>query len=224
MIADLTSGLVVSCQAEPGSPLDSPSTLAALAASTVAGGAVGIRASGFDNIAAIKQAVPVPVIGLVKRRGHDVYITPTIEDALRIADAGADLVAVDATLRLRPDGTDMGTFIRKLAAVLPVPIVADVDEVAAAQVAADAGARFVATTMAGYSGATRPTEPDIALVSAVRSAVDLPVIAEGRYRSASQITQAFEAGAYAVVIGEAITDPGAITRRFISETLEKESR
>ncbi|MBX3028993.1 MAG: N-acetylmannosamine-6-phosphate 2-epimerase [Chloroflexi bacterium] len=215
----LRGGLIVSCQAAPDSPLDSATAMTDMALAAVMGGAVGIRANGVGHVRAIREAVTVPVIGLRKRRlpGIAVYITPTIEDARAIADAGADLVAVDATLRPRPDGTSTAAMIAVLARE-GIAVLADVDGLEAGLAAADAGAVAIATTLSGYTQLTSPTGPDIELVRRLVAASSLPVIAEGRYRRPEDVRAAFEAGATAVVVGQAITDPVALTRRLVEAT------
>jgi N-acylglucosamine-6-phosphate 2-epimerase len=205
----LRGGLVVSAQAPDGSPLADGSHLAAMARAAELGGAAGIRAV---EVAAVKEAVSVPVVGLRKRRveGSEVYITPTLEDAREVAAAGADMVAVDATLRPRPDGVDLASLV----ASLPVPVLADVDCLEAGLAAGDAGAAAVATTLSGYTGAAAPAGPDLHLVESLASALDCPVFAEGRIATPDQARAAFDAGAFAVVVGTAITDPVALTRGF----------
>jgi N-acylglucosamine-6-phosphate 2-epimerase len=217
----LRGGLVVSVQAPADSPLAEPVHMAALARAAAAGGAVGIRAAGVADVKAIRAAVDVPIIGLCKRRvpGSDVYLTPATEDALSVAEAGADLVAVDATARRRPDGRDGAEFVAALSADLPGRVLADVDGPAAGRAAWAAGAAAVATTLAGYvDGATPPADPDVPLVERLAAELDCPVLAEGRYASAGQVAAALEAGAFAVVVGTAITDPVALTRRFAAAT------
>jgi N-acylglucosamine-6-phosphate 2-epimerase len=181
---------------------------------------VGIRTEGLAAVTAIREAVLVPVIGLVKRRvsGSEVYITPELEDALAVAEAGADLVAVDATERARPDGRSGAEFVAALAAELPGRIVADVDRLSAGVAAAEAGAGAVATTLSGYTGGTSSTAPDITLVAKLAQEVSVPVLAEGRYASPESVSEAFAAGAFAVVVGAAITDPEALTRRLAAAT------
>ena len=213
----LRGGLVVSVQASPGTPLDAPEHIAAMARAAALGGAAGIRAV---EVAAVKDAVTLPVIGLRKRpvEGSAVYITPTLEDARAAAASGADIVAVDATLRPRPDGVELAALV----AELPVPVLADIDCFEAGVAARDAGAAAVATTLAGYTGAAAPTAsggaasdgPDLELVSALAAELDCPVIAEGRIATPEQARAAFDAGAFAVVVGTAITDPVALTRGF----------
>jgi N-acylglucosamine-6-phosphate 2-epimerase len=213
----LRGGLVVSCQAPPGSPLAETGHIVALARAAAEGGARGLRAEGTEDIAAIKEAVELPLIGLRKRRVPDseVYITPELEDARDVADAGADIVAVDATLRPRPGALDSARLMSELTHGLSAPVLADIDCVDAAQAARAAGATAVATTLSGYTGAGgAPEHPDVELVAYLAAELDCPVLAEGRYGSPEAVREAFEAGAWAVVVGTAITDPVALTRRF----------
>ena len=213
----IRGGLVVSCQAPRGSPLAETEHLVALARAAEAGGACAIRAEGSDAITAITAAVGLPVIGLRKREvpGSDVYITPTLEDARDMAAAGADIVAVDATLRPRPGGIEGKAFVARLARELRRPLLADVDSFEAGVAAEAAGAAAVATTLSGYtSNEAPPEEPDLELVSRLAAQLDCPVLAEGRYATPDAAQEALDAGAFAVVIGSAITDPVALTRRF----------
>ena len=206
----LRGGLVVSVQASPGTPLAAPAHIAAMARAAELGGAAGIRAT---EVAAVKEAVGLPVIGLRKRRmeGSDVYITPSMDDARALVAAGADIVAVDGTLRPRPDGVDLASLVAELA----VPVLADVDCLEAGRAAREAGAAAVATTLAGYTDNTpSPVDPDIHLVEDLAAEVDCPVFAEGRIATPGQARAAFDAGAFAVVVGTAITDPIALTRGF----------
>ena len=215
----LRGGLVVSCQASPGSPLAQSRHMVAFARAAAAGGAAGIRAEGLADIAAISEAVELPLIGLRKRRvaGSEVYITPELEDAHAVAGAGADIVAVDATLRPRPGRLDTQRLLGELTRELDRPLLADVDCVEAAVAARAAGAAAVATTLSGYTGAgPPPATPDVELVARLAAELDCPVLAEGRYATPDAVREAFEAGAWAVVVGTAITDPVALTHRFAS--------
>jgi N-acylglucosamine-6-phosphate 2-epimerase len=216
-LPELRGGLVVSVQAPGGSPLRETSHLVAMARAAEAGGAAGVRVDGAGCVAAIREAVALPIIGLRKRRveGSDVYITPEFEDALELAAAGADLVAIDGTLRSRPGGLPLAELVRQLSR----PVLADVDSLEAGVFAREAGAAAVATTLAGYTGAGPvPTEPDLALLRRLSETLDCPVLAEGRYGSPADVRSAFEAGAFAVVVGAAITDPLELTRRFVAAT------
>ena len=212
----LRGGLVVSVQARAESPLRDTAVMVALARAAEQGGAVAIRAEGAEDVGAIGDAVDVPVIGLRKRElvGSSVYITPELTDVEEIARAGADVVAVDATLRDRPGGMCPAEFIPAAGAVGP-PILADVDSYESGLAARQVGAHAVATTLSGYTGdGAVPDGPDLELVRLLVQALDCPVLAEGRYGSPESVRAAFDAGAWAVVVGTAITDPAAITRRF----------
>jgi N-acylglucosamine-6-phosphate 2-epimerase len=213
----MRGGLVVSVQAAPGSPLASPETMSAIARAAELGGASGIRAEGPDDVRAIRDAVSVPVIGLVKRDipGSPVRITPSLDDARAVVSAGADVVAVDATLRTRSGGITSHDFVAALAGELERPLLADVDSLEAATAARAAGADAVATTLSGYTGdEPAPDEPDLELVGRLAGELDCPVLAEGRYSTPDDVRAAFDAGAFAVVVGTAITDPIVLTRRF----------
>src|SRR5690606_16761051 len=110
----------------------------------VAGGAASVRVRGVADVEAVKRAVGVPVIGLTKRGSTGVYITPYLSDAVALEAAGADVIAVDATLRPRPDSAPMDELLRRLKQVVHAPILADVDSVEAGMRAVDAGADLVA--------------------------------------------------------------------------------
>lgn len=208
---------MVSVQAPDGSPLGRTEHLVAIARAAEAGGAAGIRAEGGTDVAAIRGAVAVPVIGLRKRpaEGSQVYITPQLEDAREVAAAGADVIALDGTARPRPEDEEVAELIAGVAGELGRPVLADVDSADAAVAARRAGAAAVATTLAGYTGpGPVPSEPDLELVKHLAAELDCPVFAEGRYSSPEAVGAAFDAGAFAVVVGAAISDPLALTRRF----------
>jgi N-acylglucosamine-6-phosphate 2-epimerase len=218
----LAGGLVVSCQAPPGSPLRRPDVMAAMAQAAEQAGAVGIRAEGAADIMAVRAACSLPIIGIRKRFGgtSDVFITATMTDVTEVVEAGADVVAVDGTLRPRPDGLSTAAFLDQVVAV-GIPVMADVDNAAAATAAADRGVHLIATTLAGYTDreSPGPTTPDIDLVASIRSALpDALIVAEGRYSTPDDLAAAFAAGAYAVVVGTAITDTLDLARRFARAT------
>ncbi|MEU4192595.1 putative N-acetylmannosamine-6-phosphate 2-epimerase [Kribbella sp. NPDC026611] len=207
--------LVVSCQAGPGNPLHSPTSMALMAKAAAAGGAGAIRANGPDDIAAIRAVTDLPIIGIHKLGDPaGVFITPTYESAIAVVAAGADLVALDATLRPRPDGQSLGAQITRIHDELGVPVLADVDTLDAGLAARDAGADLVATTLSGYTNGRTPTGPDVELVRQLATKLDCPVVAEGRIRTPEDVRDVRAAGAYAVVVGHAITNPMDITARL----------
>jgi N-acylglucosamine-6-phosphate 2-epimerase len=209
--------IVVSCQAAPGSPLHGPVTMAAMAQAAVAGGAAAIRANGARDIAAIRAAVGVPVLGIDKSGNPaGVFITPDVESAAAIVAAGAQVVAMDGTLRPRADGRTFGEHVADIHERLGVEVMADTDSFEAGIAAREAGADLVATTLSGYTGSGAvPEGPDVELVARLSAALDCPVIAEGRYWTPADVQAGFDAGAHAIVVGTAITNPEAITRRFV---------
>ncbi|MFJ2373125.1 N-acetylmannosamine-6-phosphate 2-epimerase [Streptomyces sp. NPDC087769] len=212
----LRGKLIVSCQAPPGDPMRETGTLVRLARSAVAGGGAAIRANEPEVVAAIAGAVDLPVIGLWKDGDVGVYITPTVRHALALAEAGADVVAADATDRPRPDGS---TFAELVAAVhgAGALVMADVSTLAEGITAAAQGADFVSTTLSGYvPGPPEQPGPDLGLVAALAAAIDVPVVAEGRINTPEDATEALARGAHSVVVGTAITAPTALTARFVA--------
>ena len=212
----LRSRLIVSCQAYPGEPMRDPRTTAQVAQSAVIGGAAAVRVQGLSDIALVRSAVEVPVIGLWKD-GHDgVFITPTLHHALACAGAGAHIVALDGTRRERPDGLSLKETITGVHRGSPALVMADCGSVEDALAAADAGADIIGTTLAGYTGEREKTcGPDLEFLRELAE-LDLgrPVIAEGRIHTPAQGRAALEAGAFAVVVGTAITHPATITGWF----------
>ena len=212
----LRSSLIVSCQAYPGEPMRDPRTTAQVAQSAVIGGAAAVRVQGIGDIQAVRSAVEVPVIGLWKD-GHDgVFITPTLHHALACAAAGAHIVALDGTRRERPDGLSLAETIDGVHRQSPALVMADCGSAADALAAAEAGADIIGTTLAGYTGERPKTDgPDLQLLHEL-AALELgrPVIAEGRIHIPAQGRAALDAGAFAVVVGTAITHPATITGWF----------
>ncbi len=209
--------LVVSCQAREDNPLHGPAFMRAMALAAVQGGAGGIRAEGVADIAAIRAALDLPLIGLLKRwdARFEVYITPGFADAAAIVAAGSDVVALDATAGTR-DGEPVPVLIARIKAELGVAVMADIATLEEGLAAESAGADYVGTTLSGYTPATKHLHdgPDLELVSALAARCRVPVIAEGRYDRPALVAEAFARGAHAVVVGTAITNPREITRGF----------
>lgn len=216
VIDALAGGLIVSCQAYPGEPLRHPDTMARMADAVVAGGAVGIRAQGVDDISTIKSHTTVPLIGLWKEGTDGVFITPTLRHATAVREAGADIVALDGTRRARPDGLTLATTITRLRDSAPTVVMADCSSLDDALAARDAGADIIGTTLAGYTDYRPMTDgPDLDLLAQLVSRLpDVPIIAEGRVHTPAQARAALDTGAYAVVVGTAITHPTTITGWF----------
>jgi N-acylglucosamine-6-phosphate 2-epimerase len=225
MLDLLAGGLVVSCQPLPDvpeDPLRDPHVQARIAAAVVHAGAVAIRVNGPD-ITAASVTVAVPVIGLWKQAppgvtlATGVVITPTARLAIAAADAGAGMVAVDATDRPRPE--PFAARVASLRAETQALVLADVSTAEEGVAAADAGADAVATTLSGIVPGTGPTDrPDLDLVERLACRLHVPVIAEGRYRTAADVAAGFDAGAHAVVVGNAATSPLWIVRQLVRDS------
>lgn len=215
-VADTLRGqLIVSCQAYPGEPMRTPDTMARVALAAEAGGAAGIRCQGLADISAIRGQVQVPVIGLWKDGDSGAVITPSLRHARSCIWAGADVVAIDATDRPRQDGLSFAETVSALHAEGGV-VMADCGSPSDADRAVDAGAGLLSTTLAGYTPQRGRTEgPDLeVLAQIVQAHPRVPVVAEGRIRSPEDVVAAFDAGAWAAVVGTAITHPTSITERF----------
>jgi N-acylglucosamine-6-phosphate 2-epimerase len=210
--------LIVSCQALSDEPLFGAEIMARMALAARQGGAKAIRANGPDDIRAIRAAVDLPIIGLCKEDlpGFEVYITPTLAHAQAVTAAGADIIAVDATARPRPDFDSLAEFIRAIHEATGRPVLADISTFDEGVAAASAGADLVSTTLSGYTDySTAQAEPDLDLVSRLATRLSVPLLAEGRYKLPDEARQALDLGAVSVVIGGAITRPQQITRWFV---------
>lgn len=209
--------LIVSCQALEDEPLHGSDVMAKIAMAAKVGGAVAIRANSPSDIQAIKQAVNLPIIGLYKDGEEGVYITPTFNHAKAISDAGADVIALDCTSRPRPDGVHLKDLLQRIHDEIGKPILADVSIMDEAKQAVDCGVEFVAPTLSGYTlNSPKQDRPDFDLLRKMIDEIPIPVIAEGRIHTPEQARQALEMGAWAVVVGSAITRPRTITSRFVS--------
>lgn len=215
--APLKGGLIVSCQVPDGTAIDTPEFIAAQARTVLQAGAVGIRAQGIENVKAVAQAVNVPVIGLVKRylSTTPIYITPDVDDVLKLEEAGADIVAIDATMRLRSNETSLAKFITELREKTQIPLLADVDTLEAGVVAESLGCEAVATTLSGYTDSPSLPLPNLKLVQSLVEQLKIPVIAEGGFNKPSQIREALDIGAWSVCVGTAITNPFLLTQSFV---------
>ena len=218
VVEKIKGGLIVSCQAYPGEPLRHPGTMAQMAMAAVEGGAIGIRCQGLSDISAIKGQVDVPVIGIWKD-GHDgVYITPTLRHARCCAAAGADIIAIDATDRPRPDGL---TYEQTVSALHNegIVVMADCGNFDDAKRAADCGTDIISTTLAGTSpGRPKTDGPDFELLGQILQAFpNYPIICEGRIHTPEQLHEVMQMGAWAAVVGTAITHPTSITRWFAAK-------
>ncbi len=211
--------LIVSCQALPEEPLHSPFIMGRMAIAAKQGGASGIRANSVEDILEIKKHVDLPIIGIIKQvyEGSDVFITPTMKEVDALYRAGVDMIAMDATDRLRPDGStieELFPLIRQRCG--DQLFMADCSTYEEAVRAAELGFDCVATTLSGYTEATKNQSlPDFDMAEKLVNSVNVPVIAEGGISSPEELKRMFDLGIYSAVVGSAITRPLEITKRFV---------
>ncbi|MGJ5818110.1 putative N-acetylmannosamine-6-phosphate 2-epimerase [Paludibaculum fermentans] len=214
--AEARGRLIVSCQAAAPDAFDGAGLMARFARAAVDGGAGGIRAHGAADVESIRSAVPVPILGIHKEVVEDgqILITPTFDRAVELARAGADAIGVDCSQR----GIVRGAHdrLQRIRRELGLPAMADIATREEAEAAVRHGASFVLSTMRGYTAETRHLrgrfEPEF-IAELVRRC-PVPVIAEGGIGSPEEAASAVRAGAWAVVVGSAITRPHLITREF----------
>lgn len=223
IVEQLQGTLCVSAQAYPGEPMRDPRTMAQIAQAAVIGGAASIRAQGLEDVRMVVDAVDVPVVGLWKDGKEGVFITPTLFHAQQVAKTGCAIIAIDGTLRERPDGrtfTETVTELRHWAKDTldrDLLIMADCDSLDACLMAEQAGADFVGTTLSGYTHARPKTPgPDFDLVKDVVAKVKAPIVVEGRIHTPELARQALDLGAHMVCAGTAITHPSTITSWFVN--------
>jgi predicted NBD/HSP70 family sugar kinase/putative N-acetylmannosamine-6-phosphate epimerase len=223
ILETLRSGLVVSCQAALGDPLEDTETIRRIARSVAKAGAAGLRINSPEQIAAIRQDLKLPIIGIQKRyHGKNIRITPDFASAVALASAGASIIALDCTGRDWPDGEPWQLLIERIHRELRLPVMADVSTLEEAVVAKNAGADMVGTTLNGYTEQTRGTASfSWHLLADMVRQIHVPVIAEGHISSPEEARRALSIGAWCVIVGSAITRPGAITAKFISAIRDK---
>lgn len=218
--------LIVSCQALPSEPLyvEEKSIMYLMARAAKQAGSPCIRTSSIRDVLAIKEETDLPVIGIIKivYDGYDSYITPTMKEVDELYAADADIIALDCTMRRRGDGSTINEFIAQIKEKYPdVVLMADISTYEEGVNAWKCGVDFVGTTLSGYTDYSPKVDgPDVELVKKLSETIDIPVIAEGKVHYSDEAVQMLEAGAYAVVVGGAITRPLEIATRFINRVKE----
>lgn len=214
----LQSSLIISCQAPSDSPLHNSDIIAAMAKACVNQGANGLRIDSPNHIRAVKELLPdIPVIGLWKQMGlnSSVYITPRFRDAVSVSEAGADIIAIDATQRSRPDGEMLSEIIPQIKEKLGKPVMADIDTLENAITASDAGADFIGTTLYGYTEITQNLiPPSFEFIEKLLKVIDKPIICEGGIKTPQEARKALDLGCFSVVVGTAITGIDLLAQKF----------
>ncbi|MDV9240738.1 N-acetylmannosamine-6-phosphate 2-epimerase [Clostridioides difficile] len=217
MLDKVKGRLIVSCQALEDEPLHSPFIMGRMAKAAMEGGAVGIRAQGVEDIIEIKKVTGLPVIGIIKRNyeDSDIYITSTKKEVDELLTTGCEMIALDATNRVRPNNEDLKELIKyiKENGVLVMADISNYDEAIKAQ---EYGVDCVSTTLSGYTPYTKTLEgPDFVLMERLVKDLEIPVIAEGKVNTPQDLKKVFELGVHSSVVGSAITRPQLITEKFV---------
>lgn len=219
----LTGKLIVSCQALPGEPLHSSTIMAKMALAALQGGANGIRANSTADIRAIKKVVNLPIIGIVKRDYLDseVFITPTLQEVRELIDLKVDMIALDATSRLRPNNQTLAALVEYVKTEAPdTELMADISTISEAVLAEELGFDCISTTLVGYTEETEGAslfDDDFKIIKELKEKLSIPIVAEGKLHTPLLAKEALSNGADLVVVGSAITRPQLITARFNEE-------
>ncbi|MDQ0091984.1 N-acylglucosamine-6-phosphate 2-epimerase [Paenibacillus anaericanus] len=215
----IKSKLVVSCQALPEEPLHSSFIMGKMAYAAYLGGASGIRANSVEDIKEIKEQVDLPIIGIIKKvyEGSEVFITPTMEEVDELCREGVDIIAMDATDRVRPDGSTISELFPKLREKYKDQLfMADCSTYEEGIKAAELGFDCVGTTLSGYTASTKGRAlPDFEFVEKLVNTLSVPVISEGGISTPEELKRMYDLGVHAAVVGSAITRPMEITQRFM---------
>lgn len=222
MLGLIKGGLIVSCQALEDEPLFSSFIMGRMALAAKEGGAKAIRAQGIDDIIEIKKVTNMPIIGLIKKSysDSDIYITATMKEVKALVDSKCcEMIALDLTHRKRPNDENVKDLIKYIHDN-NILVMADISTYEEGIDAEKLGADCVSTTLSGYTSYSRQEKsPDLDLVKRLSNDLKIPVIAEGRIHSPSDLKRAYECGAYSAVVGGAITRPKEITERFVEEIM-----
>ncbi len=209
--------LIVSCQALEDEPLHGSEIMAKMAQAAKNGGAKAIRSNSAVDVAAIKRQTGLPIIGLVKRDYPDseIYITATLKEVKELLAVEADVIALDATYRKRPNGETLKDLVNYIHEHSKTLVMADIANVRDAEYAMECGVDMVSTTLSGYTNdSPKQLDPDFELVEQLSKLLPVPVIAEGRIQTPEQARKMLELGAWSIVVGGAITRPQLITKTF----------
>lgn len=212
--------LIVSCQALENEPLHSSFIMSRMALAAQEGGAKGIRANSVEDIREIKKTVDLPIIGIIKKEYGDcpVFITPTLKEVEALVNEGVEIIAMDATLRARPDHQDLDSFFQEVRQKFPEQkFMADCSTIEEAIHADEIGFDFIGTTLVGYTPQSQDLKienNDFEIIRTILQKVKHPVIAEGNIDTPQKAKRVIELGCYSVVVGSIITRPQVITKRF----------
>ncbi|QVY62387.1 N-acetylmannosamine-6-phosphate 2-epimerase [Cytobacillus gottheilii] len=230
MIQQLKNGLIVSCQAKKDDPMYMPGIITGMAKSAIWGGAAGLRLNTPEQISEVRQITDLPIIGLWKQHSENssVFITPTMEAVDEVIGAGADIVAIDATDRINADGEKAYLLIEKIKQKYPETIIlADIRNEEEAVIALEQGAHMVAPTLYRFNDNPKSIDsPDFEMLAKIVRACEGKglVLMEGKINTPEEAIESLYLGAYAVVVGSAITRPHLTTLRFTNKINKYENK
>lgn len=213
--------LIVSCQALPEEPLHSSFIMGRMALAAKEGGAAGIRANTKEDIAEIRKNIDLPIIGIVKRDYPDckVYITPTMKEIDELMEVKPEIIAIDATKDLRPNGVALDEFYAQIREKYPNQLLmADCSTYEEAKHADELGFDFIGTTLVGYTEQSKDMkieQNDFELIKKIVKNVKHNVIAEGNINTPEKVKRVMQLGVFSIVVGSAITRPQLITKTFV---------
>ncbi|MDZ7542442.1 N-acetylmannosamine-6-phosphate 2-epimerase, partial [Clostridium perfringens] len=155
-------------------------------------------------------------IGIVKIDYSNMksYITPTMKEVDELVEAGADIIALDATIDQDEE------FLKSIFKKYPTQkFMADISTIEEGLRADKLGFHYVGTTLIGYTEHSKGMN-NFEVLEALIKNCKAKVIAEGNFDTPEKARMALEKGAYAVVVGSAITRPQLITKKFNDEILK----
>lgn len=209
-------GLIVSCQALPNEPLHSSFIMGKMALAAKQGGAIGIRANTVEDITAIKNEVDLPIIGIIKKDYDHLipYITPTMKEIDALVEANVEIIALDATINQSEE------FIKQIFEKYPSQkFMADISTIEEGIKADELGFHYIGTTLVGYTEQSKGSN-NFEVLETLIEKCQAPILAEGNFDTPEKARKALEMGAYAVVVGSAITRPQLITKHFNDEIIK----
>lgn len=222
ILKKIKNKMIVSCQGYDERTFHTAQDMLMMATAAELGGCVGFRVNSPQHVEVIRNKFPSKcIIGIWKKEkeGSPVYITPDVQSILELKKSGADIIALDATKQKNYLGEYGWQTITKAKEVDPsLILMADISTFEEAELAVNAGADIVSTTLSGYTEYTREKgdTPDYQLIKDCKEKLDVFVICEGKIWSREDALKCFKCGADAIVVGTAITNPKLITERYIN--------
>lgn len=228
----IKNNIIISVQAQANEPLYDKNCMLAMMKSVVNGGAASLRVANVRDVKNAKENFNVPIIGITKPHiipqnyKELVYITPTVKDCVDLIDAGADIIAFDATIRKNITSENNSSLNEIISTIKNANklTMADISTYEEAKIAYEKGVDIISTTLSGYTveseNSSPKDKPDFELLQKITSNFDVPVILEGKIWEPNDVKKAFELQAFSVVIGSSVTRPQLIVKRFIDMGLK----